>query len=103
MGYLLFKTINLLQWVLEYLGTLLHYTYTPRYSNYNIFIDFNQWFSEANFVSYKTMSLKMVQESYRICNWLMEKQCSDMDNIFDINTYVDKIVCIFQYIISIIQ
>ncbi|CAI6350426.1 unnamed protein product [Macrosiphum euphorbiae] len=46
----------------------------------------------ANYVTYKTISLKMVQESYRICNWLMEKQCSEMDNIFDIDTYVDKII-----------
>lgn len=47
---------------------------------------------KANYVSYKTISLKMVQESYRICNWLMEKQCSEIDNIFDIDTYVDKII-----------
>lgn len=47
---------------------------------------------KANYVSYKSVSLKMVQESYRICNWLMEKQCSEMDNIFDIDTYIDKII-----------
>ncbi|XP_060867602.1 uncharacterized protein LOC132942908 [Metopolophium dirhodum] len=47
---------------------------------------------KANYVSYKTISLKMVQESYRICNWLLEKQCSEMDNIFHIDTYVDKII-----------
>lgn len=45
----------------------------------------------------------MVQESYRICNWLMEKQCSEMDNMFDIDTYVDKIVCSFYYLIYIIK
>ncbi|XP_015363471.1 PREDICTED: non-structural maintenance of chromosomes element 4 homolog A-like [Diuraphis noxia] len=49
-------------------------------------------FSESNYVSYKTLSLKMVQESYRICNWLIEKECSEMDNIFDIDSYVDKII-----------
>lgn len=47
---------------------------------------------KSNYVTYKTISLKMVQESYRICNWLIEKQCSEMDNIFDVNTYVDKII-----------
>ncbi|XP_026813567.1 non-structural maintenance of chromosome element 4-like [Rhopalosiphum maidis] len=47
---------------------------------------------KSSYVSYKTMSLKMVQESYRICSWLMEKQCSEMDNMFDIDTYVDKII-----------
>jgi len=77
----------------------LHEAHAPRYSNHNIFIEFNQRFSEANYVAYKTMSLRMVQESYRICNWLVEKQCSEMDNIFDIDSYVDKIVCIFYYII----
>uniref|UniRef100_A0A2S2NRY5 Uncharacterized protein n=1 Tax=Schizaphis graminum TaxID=13262 RepID=A0A2S2NRY5_SCHGA len=53
---------------------------------------------KSSYVSYKTMSLKMVQESYRICSWLMEKQCSEMDNMFDIDTYVDKIVYSFYYI-----
>ncbi|CAH1710984.1 uncharacterized protein LOC114127096 [Aphis gossypii] len=47
---------------------------------------------KSSYVSYKTISLKMVQESYRICSWLMEKQCSEMDNMFDIDTYVDKII-----------
>lgn len=89
--------------MLERPGTPLHGTHASGYSNYNIIIKFNQRFSESNYVLYKTMSLKMVQESYRICNWLMEKQCSEMDNIFDIDTYVDKIVCIFHYIIIIIQ
>jgi len=68
------------------------------YSNHNFFFDFHLQFSESSYVSYKTMSLKMVQESYRICSWLMEKQCSEMDNMFDIDTYVDKIVCSFYYI-----
>jgi hypothetical protein len=37
--------------------------------------------------------LKILQESFRICNWLMEKECNEIDNIFDINSYIDKIVC----------
>lgn len=60
-------------------------------------------FSGSNYVSYKTISLKMVQESYRICNWLMEKECSEMDNIFDIDSYVDKIVSLFHYINYIVE
>ncbi|XP_025209001.1 EP300-interacting inhibitor of differentiation 3-like [Melanaphis sacchari] len=47
---------------------------------------------KSSYVLYKTLSLKMVQESYRICSWLIEKQCSEMDNMFDIDTYVIKII-----------
>lgn len=103
MGYFLLDTLDLLQWMLKRPGTPLHGAHASGYSNHNIFIKFNLQFSESNFVLYKTISLKMVQESYRICNWLMEKQCNEMDNIFDIDSYVDKIVCIFHYIIYIIQ
>ncbi|XP_050542072.1 uncharacterized protein LOC126905937 isoform X2 [Daktulosphaira vitifoliae] len=44
------------------------------------------------YVPYKALSLKMTQESYRICSWLMEKETSEMDNTFDINTFIDKII-----------
>ncbi|XP_025424041.1 EP300-interacting inhibitor of differentiation 3-like [Sipha flava] len=46
----------------------------------------------SNFVNYKVRSLKILQESFRICNWLMEKECNEIDNIFDINSYIDKIL-----------
>lgn len=38
------------------------------------------------------MYLKAVQESYRLCNWVIEKQFSEVDNVFDIDAYVMKIV-----------
>ncbi|XP_050423106.1 uncharacterized protein LOC126834922 isoform X2 [Adelges cooleyi] len=44
------------------------------------------------YVSYKSVSLRMTQESYRICSWLLEKETSEMDNKFDIDTFIDKII-----------
>ncbi|VVC25011.1 Non-structural maintenance of chromosome element 4, C-terminal [Cinara cedri] len=47
---------------------------------------------KSSYVSYKTLSLKMIQESYRICNWLMEKHCDEMDNVFTIDSFMDKVI-----------
>lgn len=49
-------------------------------------------FLDSSYVPYKVLALKMVQESYRICDWLIQKECNAMDKVFDVNTFFDKIV-----------
>jgi len=46
---------------------------------------------KCDYVPYKTRALQMVQESYRICNWLIQKKFSEMDNTFEIDSFFDKI------------
>lgn len=61
----------------------------------NEFINHNYFPAESNYVSYKSMYLKIVQDSYPLCNWVLEKNFKDMDDVFDVNSFVDKIVSFF--------
>lgn len=59
----------------------------------NQLIYHNYLSAEFNCVSYKSMYLKIIQDSYRICNWISEKQFINIDDVFTIDSFVDKIVC----------
>jgi len=39
------------------------------------------------------MSLNLVRDSFSICQGLIDLDCYNLDNIFDVDSFTEKIVC----------